>query len=255
MTSLNWYDNCQPYDSTHGLLTHNPKTDGLSSALQRGTHDAFHQSLLSTLLDKGDIAVDVGANVGSYTVPMAKLVGSAGKVLAIEPDPLNFHLLRANLSKACVNNTTCLMVGASDKVENLPLYRHANNSGDSRTWGKYEPLTRAAETIPAITLDSVVPGVIKLLKIDVQGWEARVLRGAVETLSNDLAFILLEYWPYGLVSSGSSCEELFSLLTSFDIHVIDNRRRTFRKVLPYTNLFEPRTNYVLDLLCTRRSCG
>jgi FkbM family methyltransferase len=173
---------------------------------------------------------DVGANQGIYTLFFAPAV-PLGHVYAFEPDPSLFASLKGNVSRNGANNVTLFNAAAASKPAKLLLRPGRLNRGDNQIISSQTP---GADTVAvdAISLDEVIPQLkLDLLKIDVQGFEVEVLRGAEKLLeANPPLLILLEFWPYGLRNAGSNPEELLDMLLKAGFSV-------FRYV--DTDCFEP----------------
>jgi FkbM family methyltransferase len=138
-------------------------------------------------LRPGHIAIDVGANIGAFTVPMAKLVGPAGHVYAFEASKVNFELLQKNVLKNCNNQVTMLSLAASDRYGTLKVSKqdalHAYCRPDINE-GDFE--------VPCTTIDSLNLDECHFIKIDVDSHEAEVLRGAEETIKRCRPIIYIE---------------------------------------------------------------
>jgi FkbM family methyltransferase len=137
---------------------------------------------LKTFLQKGMVFVDVGANIGSHTINAARLVGSSGSVFAFEPDPDTYRLLSDNIEANSLRNIVLKKTCVSDHVGTLPFYKH-RDSAKSSIVDRGEKLL---VTLPSDTLDNLIPANTKIdvLKVDVEGAELSVLRGA-RTIFND----------------------------------------------------------------------
>jgi FkbM family methyltransferase len=154
---------------------------------------------------RGRRFVEVGANIGTTTVPMVMRVGAAGG-LAIEPEPQNARLLRVNLAaNDLLNRVHTLTAAVADREGVLPLSLAADNLGDHR-------LATGADTGPtidvaAVTLDGLVErGAIDaaetaLVWVDVQGHEGRVLAGARRLREAGVPFVC-EFTPDALRRAG-----------------------------------------------------
>src|ERR1700724_4253990 len=86
-----------------------------------GSYEPFEMDLLLSLLNEGDIAVDIGANIGVYTLNMAQRIGAMGKVYAFEPEPTNFELLTKNVRENNLTNVICPELALSNKAGLAPL--------------------------------------------------------------------------------------------------------------------------------------
>jgi len=185
----------------------------LSSAIfAEGVWEPEETSFLQKTLRPGMVFVDVGANIGYYTVIAASLVGSAGKVFAFEPDPRNFILLQKNVAENHCQNVITDQKAIAASTQRLLLHRSSGNFGDHRT---YEPRAEAAQVrgtkrsaipVEAISLDDYFTGnptSIDFLKMDIQGSEYDALIGMRRTLQqNSDVTIMTEFWPTGLMQAG-----------------------------------------------------
>ncbi len=130
-------------------------------------------------IEQGETAVDVGACYGDTTVPMVMKVGSTGKVIAVEPSPINAQFLRLNLQR--FNNCEVIEKAMWNERGSVSFWLHAAPTGGSieKGYGRNKEVIVSADTI-----DNVLAGTkIDFLKIDVQGCEIQVIEGASETLS------------------------------------------------------------------------
>ena len=92
------------------LLDRNNMTD----VILHGVHDPTETALVRKEIKRGDVVLDVGANVGYYTLIFAECVGETGKVFAFEPDPTNFALLKKNIEANGVKNVVLVQKAVSD---------------------------------------------------------------------------------------------------------------------------------------------
>lgn len=164
---------------------------------------------LAKWVDPGDWAIDIGANVGHYTLRLARLVGDTGRVLALEPQPQSFEILASNLQAAGRANVTLLNLAASDRTALVQMtiptfetglrnYYMARLSDDASTES-----TTSVLSIPVDSLD--LPHGVKLVKIDAEGHELQVIHGMKELLRRDRPRLIVE------VSSGEVVDLLRSL--------------------------------------------
>ncbi|MCG8462771.1 MAG: FkbM family methyltransferase [Holophagales bacterium] len=186
----------------------------ISEAILRyGCWEPFETELMRRLLRAGETYVDVGANIGWFTLVAARLVGPGGRVFAFEPEPENGAWLRHNVRRNRLVQVRLECVAADDTPGEGWLHRSADNLGDHRIFaseGVGWPVP-----IEKVRLDDYfdsVPGPVHMVKIDTQGAETRVLRGFRERLARDRPILLVELWPFGLHQAGASVAELLELL-------------------------------------------
>jgi FkbM family methyltransferase len=146
----------------------------------------------------GDTVVDVGAHIGLYTIIAAKRVGPTGKVIAIEPDPENCNLLKRNVELNRLTNVITLECAAFSSNTKLKLYLPGKERGFTKlnTVMSNRALTETFLEVDGNTLDHLMlmQGLTQInwIKIDVEGAELEVLKGATATLSenNDIALLI-----------------------------------------------------------------
>ncbi len=152
----------------------------------------------------GDVFLDVGANIGWYTLRVAQMVGPEGLVLAVEPSPDNFAVLKENIKLNHLSNVTALNLAAWDRDADLDLILAKTCTGHTfkRAWANSgKPWSCFSERpvtvrVPARRLDDVLQEQnvtrVDWVKIDVEGAEAEVLRGLRKTLTRFHPRILVE---------------------------------------------------------------
>lgn len=190
---------------------------------------------------KGRTFVDVGANIGTTTIPAIKTFHAA-KVIAFEPSPANFRLLRCNIiANDVTSDVDAYDVGLSNESGTALFELSRTNSGDHRVRmpgidspGELDEGNRPTITVPVITLDEHFQRAdididdIGLLWLDTQGHEGHVLAGATMVVDSAVP-VACEYWPYGLQRSGG-LSLLHDLVTRHYRWVIDVRRSTPSRV-------------------------
>lgn len=207
--------------------------NAISHALRNaGVYEPFELELIESLLEAGDCAVDVGANIGLHTLAMSVACGERGTVLSLEPDPGNVALLAQNLEVNGCKNVELLPIAAGDRSQTLELFLNSDNRGDHRL---YDPGDgRPSITVQTERLDRVLSDrriLPALIKIDVQGWERNVLRGAVPIIRDIKRFALVtEFWTEGLQNAGTSGVEYLDMLDELglDLYEIDEKERVLR---------------------------
>jgi len=150
-------------------------------------------TLLDSFLRPGDWVLDIGANVGHYTMRMSELVGTMGRVIALEPVPDTFALLAANARLFAHANVSLLNVAASDRMAavSIELPRFSDglvNYYQARLTGDPAGLAVLALPVDALAL----PMTVRLAKIDVEGHELAVLQGMRRLLERDHPVLIVE---------------------------------------------------------------
>jgi FkbM family methyltransferase len=137
--------------------------------------------LFRNLLRPGDVAVDVGANIGAHTIPLAKMVGPTGRVHAFEPQARMFELLTENVGLNVLGNVEARQaaLGAAPGTAKVPPidYETLGNFGGVAVNGA------DGDDVPLVTIDSLELPSVRLIKIDVEGMEVDVLQGAAATIA------------------------------------------------------------------------
>jgi FkbM family methyltransferase len=171
-----------------------------------GYEEHFHE-LFGCLVSPGDRCIDVGANIGVHTVRLARLVGSRGEVIALEPDKEVAHRAHRNIMLNQLSNVHVINAAASDEAGgNVQLYRpDARDTNRARaSLLRHSYLTGSASTVPVVTIDEICRGPVTLMKIDVEGHEAAVVRGAAATIDRYSPAVVFEYAPQFLRDASES---------------------------------------------------
>jgi FkbM family methyltransferase len=158
-----------------------------------GTFERYEQDLLSRIVVPGDVVFDIGANVGFYTLLAARLVAPTGIVVAFEPVARNIRYLRRHLEMNGCSNVRVFAAAVSDQVGTANF-----EAGPSHSEGHLitdDSPASSAYSVSLVTLDRLVAQretpIPQLIKIDVEGAEYAVLRGATDLLRSARPQILL----------------------------------------------------------------
>lgn len=176
-----------------------PKNDiGLERQIfETGSYQAPAMHVIESSLRKGDTFLDIGSNIGLISLLAAATVGPTGKVCAFEPEPDTFAVLTRNIEINAFDNiqTNNYALGSNQGKENI--FRELHNRAAAslvgprgNTIGGKEVLIK---TLDAFVNDNIT-GLVRMIKINVQGWELEVLKGAKTFLSRpDAPIICIEY--------------------------------------------------------------
>jgi FkbM family methyltransferase len=226
------------------------RDDALSKLIFVEDFERRERRFLKAFLRRGDTFVDVGANIGLFAVMAGRYVGPEGRVLAFEPGSRAFARLQANVALNRLPSVECYRTALSDGNATLPM---KVSLGAFDAWNSFGGPTAGSEfvveTVPCVAWDAFarangLVGRVTMIKIDVEGWETRVLRGGTETLSRDDAPVLqVEFSDQAALAAGSSCQELYRCLEDmgYRLYRYDEGKGTLvqdplRSEYPYQNL-------------------
>jgi FkbM family methyltransferase len=177
-------------------------------------------NIIKSSIKNGDVVLDIGANIGIYSVVLSRLIGSTGKVYAFEPDPITAEFLKKNLELNNCNNVTVIQAALSDENSKIIL-RKPEGGGDAFNYisKNIENAKSKENIIDSIRLDDFIQenniSKIDFIKIDVEGAELLSFRGAFKLLSEIKPIIITEcYEPY-LQRFGHKIIDLVMYLNQF----------------------------------------
>ena len=197
--------------------------------LYKALLDRSERAILRRVVRPGMIVVDIGANIGVYSRFLAGLVGVNGKVIAFEPAADNFRRLRDNVAALPQVEAVHAAVGSS--TGDIVLFESGELNVDHRVYHTGENRRHVRVTCWALDEYILPDRPVDLVKIDVQGFELAVLRGAARVLkTNADIVVLLEFWPHGLRAAGDTPMTLVDYLSKecgLQLYGVKGRRLTF----------------------------
>ncbi|MCX4246891.1 FkbM family methyltransferase [Paraliomyxa miuraensis] len=203
----------------------NPNDTIVSRVIRRdGIWEPLETRLFTQTVRPGDVVVDVGANIGYYTLLAARLVGETGHVYAFEPEPEAFALLERNVALNGYDNVTLVDKALGREAGRLQLYLAKNNRGDHRI---YDPTGRRSSIdVDVIALDAYLDerGIerVNLLKVDTQGAECSILDGARRTIASHPELgIVMEFTPHSLAQLGDEPRRCLQTLVDTGYSLLD----------------------------------
>jgi FkbM family methyltransferase len=207
----------------HVKMRLDPYDDVSSTILSTGTWEPESWREIREHLHSGDTFVDVGAHIGIYSLRAASIVGPGGHVIAVEPNPETLQELRTNIDASGATGViSVLPVACSDAEATLKLFAapRSNTGESSLSQANASQNGQAtAYSVRALPLDVIIrnTGVsrVDVVKIDVEGAEYLVLKGAAETLRRYRPLVIVELAEKGLRAMGTSSAEITSLLRSY----------------------------------------
>lgn len=227
------------------------KTSFLCRPIVRGNFEIGERKLLERLLKKGDVFVDVGANIGLFTVIAGKCVGPNGLVLAVEPSSSTCEILQGQIDLNKLHNVQVCQVGLSNEDGELELYQGSDsndtfNSFGTPIWeGAFKPVRVPVRTFDSLMAERLAGRAVRLVKIDTEGWECSVLAGGKQILASPEApDLIIEFCEKALKAGSSSCEALYRAVTDYGYtcFVIDGENGSLKtlsqpQVFEYANIF------------------
>ena len=176
----------------HGWMLYNVNDLVVGRSLDLyGEYSEGEVEVFRQLVQEGHVVLDVGANLGAHTLFFATTVGRKGAVLAFEPQRLLFQTLCANMALNSLTNVFChhLAVGAEHGTATVPPL----DAYSTQNFGRMSLLeSTVGASIEKITLDSLNLPRCNFLKIDVEGMELDVLRGARQTIERHKPILYVE---------------------------------------------------------------
>lgn len=246
--ALPWFRHELPgWGRAYSLLVGGPDTDRWSNARQRIIPGKMHgyrmrlnlsnwsersayfvgrfydldsQLLYQLLIDEGDQVLDVGANIGMMALLAARRVGPNGRVDCVEPNPVCIERLRDHFAINHIETCHLHQCGASDQPGELTLRvltEHTGMGSLADIPPDQQRHVTAQFPVRVVRVDEIVaqlPTPPRLIKMDVEGFELRAVRGLNHTLTNHHPILLIEFIESHLARAGASRAELTAELTS-----------------------------------------
>ena len=233
------------------------KEDSLLLSTRKNNYDRFEIECLKQIIKNGDIVVDLGANIGYYTLILAQLVGKSGHVYAFEPEPSNFEILSKNVKENKHDNVTLVQKAVSDKNGKVKLYVSKRNLSSHRIFDAEDK--RKSIEVDVTTLDEYFQKskkLVKFIKMDVEGAEGATILGASKIIEDSKNLvIMMEYFPKWIKKFGDIPEEILKSLVGkkFKLFNINKKNKKLDPIL-ITNFVEEyneqKKNYT-NVLCVK----
>ncbi|MGZ3931205.1 MAG: FkbM family methyltransferase [Bacteroidia bacterium] len=221
-------------------------SDYVGHYLYFGFKDPSFSGLMKNV-KPGNVILDIGANIGFTALSMAKLSLPNGIVYAFEPDPFNYEQLKHNVFLNTLPNVKIFNVGLGVTKEQLKLaVNTANNRGGNRI---RQDASENFNLVDIMPLDEFVSlhglATVDLVKIDVEGFEYNVLKGAEQLLSTQRPVLFIELDDSNLKEQGASAKELIAWLNALGYTCLNNEEGT---------LLSPADNFTgchYDIICKK----
>lgn len=188
-------------------------------------YEAETSRLLATILRPGDTFLDVGSHVGYFSMLAASIVGEQGTVVAFEPDSRNFRQLETHIEINGFQNVAPINAAVGETTGQVEFHFNSDNDGGHALWDVGEhPFNEQSRTRPTkrtidmVSLDAILSGIDipapRAIKIDTEGAEHSVLKGALQTLTNTpVDYVVAEINRFGLERMGTTEAALRGMMT------------------------------------------
>ena len=219
----------------------NPHDAILLSAAALNSFEPFMTEIFEKELKEGDTVVDLGANIGYYTLLASRLVGKQGKVYAFEPDPKTYNSLIRNIELNKYSNVVAVQKAVTNKVGTAKFFVNDNPEFDTL----YQPVNHntfievETETLDRFFQDK--DDIISVIKMDIEGGEMDAIleMGRVINQNKNLK-LFVEFGPALIKRAGHSPEEFLHKLLSynFQIYFIDEKGKRLKYISNPAELME-----------------
>ena len=190
-------------------------------------YDLPAQIIVDNLIGEGDHIIDIGANYGHFSLAASSRAGNEGRVYAYEPNPSAVDRLKLHVTTNKLENVAIRASGLSDEPGSLILHIPHINCGEATFSGQiYDLSTEISCKIETLDTQSFEAR-IAFVKIDVEGFESRVLRGGESLIKSDRPIILTEIIDVHLKRSSSSFDDLYAFFKrhNYSYHWVSTKRK------------------------------
>ena len=204
------------FDIQNSKMLLDLKDKGISRELAiNKIHEAQSTEFLKSLLKKGDVVIDIGANIGYYVLIESKIVGKKGKIFAIEPSKRNFEFLTKNIKLNNVRNVKAFNFAVGDKdgyVEFIETQQSNRSyvsllSGEDIAAKKYKVKMRSVDSF--VKENEIKK--VSLIRMDIEGFEAYALKGMQDILKKKLPdYFYIEFHPKAIGELGFNFENILN---------------------------------------------
>lgn len=198
-------------------------------------------SFMEHYIKPGFVVYDIGANIGLHSLYLSYMVGPNGRCYSFEPTKATFESLNENVKLNRFTNIETLNLALSDKEEILQIYKSTNGYDAWNSLGGFQKIGHNQydlENVTCIPLDRflVLYPQVKhpdFIKIDTEGWELHVLRGAYNLLKNDSPLIMMEYAQRNLNLTNTKQSDLYDYLTAlgYKLYKYDYKKDCFDPIM------------------------
>lgn len=218
--------------------------------------------IMKKILDKDDVFIDVGSNVGLMTLAASSFVGSGGVVYSFEPYPETYQILSENLILNKTQNVRIYNLALGAESGKASIYSNMVVNRGSSSLLKPSHLDAKGEAVDIIALDEFIEKEeikkIKMIKVDVEGWELEVFLGARKLLSSKAAPIICFEYSEDIVNRKAQKQDLYEYIRSvneYHIFRLEYGKEYSSKLVPITSRAQlPKHDNLFCLLPVHLQC-
>lgn len=229
------------------------------SILTNRSYEPSVSDVFRSYLKPGMTVIDIGANIGWFSMLSASLVGATGRVFAFEPGMNNARFLVLNKSVNAFEQITLIHAAASSRLESLAYSSAWSNGVVTDLSAAERDIILNADIVFAVPVDMIVPEdmPVHLIKVDVEGWEMKALLGASRIINQWKPHIIAEFTPLALPTfSGVSAEEFLDYFKqagyAFQVIGDDALRDCGTNISQVMKVAEQSETSHIDILMTHR---
>ena len=183
--------------------------------------------LIKNIIHEGDVGIDLGANIGYFTMLMANLVGTSGKIFSFEPEPQNFEILQKNIKQNHLKNVVANQSAIGDINGKIKLYLSNTNAGWHKVFPKqfidYEVSDKNID-VKICSLDKeFIDKKIDFIKMDIEGYEHEALKGMKKTILKNKPIFLIEY-------NDQNIKKIYKCLNGYKAYIFDVYNNNFKEI-------------------------
>ncbi len=225
-----------------------------------GYYEPYETAVVRKYVNPGAVVLDIGANIGYYTLICAGLAGPSGRVYSFEPAPENFALLEKNVKNNGYQNVILEQKAVSDRPGSMELFLSGENMGDHQIYKTSGRPARKSIKIKAITIDDYMKekGKADFIKMDIQGAETAAVAGMRKFLNENRGVkMMMEFWPAGFKNFGSDPEIFLEMMGRMGFKFYDiiscteDGKWEPSKAQDYINKYTPENDKHTNILFTR----
>jgi FkbM family methyltransferase len=206
---------------------------GVGLSVLMGVFESFETHLFARCIRGSMTVVDVGANIGYYSLLAARGVGKSGRVFAIEPNATVYQMLLQNIAVNGYHTIVPINRCVSNVSGQARFHVNRDLPGESNMLPYSAAEREDTITVDTFTLDDLLPDCeVDVLKMDIEGAEGLALTGASRLLRNGRPLIFMEFVPALLIKIGTPPTDVLSMIRQhgYCVYLIDEKSRTLQTV-------------------------